>query len=832
MSIMRPSRLSLNSAAPFTYCVFFSLFSTIYSAGAAASTTAISATSTVTHATAVRHASAVSDSSINANTLKDNPNQWVDPFIGTGGDGHTFPGALVPFGMLQLSPDTAAVKRGHDKQSEIYKHSAGYHYDDTSITGFSHTHFSGTGHSDLGDLLIMPMTGKAHIDVGSAQNPDSGYRSRFSHQQESASPGYYSVDLLDYKIKAELSATMRAGIHRYTFATDEQAHVMLDLTSSIYNFDNKVIWSDVRVVDKQTLVAYRATNGWAKQREMYFAIQFSRPFDAIELLNLDNARYRCMGCLDKANKGKPSTIVNDKIQTTAGKAIKVMAHFNQPNQAPLLVKVGISAVSRSNALENLNTEIPDFDFDNVHQQAALAWQQQLSSMTVQGSDSQKRQFYTALYHTLQAPSIYQDVNGEYRGVDGEIHHSDSPHYSLFSLWDTYRALHPLLTYIAPEKVPGMITSMLTHYQQSYDKMLPIWSFQGHETWTMIGYHAVSVIADAYLKGIRGFDEKLAMQAMLATANSPIYDAIPEYKQYGYVPMDTLSESVSITLEYAYDDFTIARMAEAMGDDKTASDFYQRATSYTHVFDPSVGFMRGKDSQGRWDKDFDAEEAKLMGPFTEGNSFQYSFYVPHDVGALVNMMGGDDAFASRLDTLFTKELHADKIKEHEDIAGLIGQYAHGNEPSHHIAYLYNYAGKPWKTQARIRQIMDTLASDKPDGLAGNDDVGQMSAWYIFSAMGFYPVAPGDLSYAIGAPQLPQVTLNLANGKHFTVKANQLSAQNLYIGAVTLNGKALERSFITHDDISRGGELIFSMTDKPNKHWATAPENRPPSMGDRH
>ncbi|NQZ23277.1 MAG: glycoside hydrolase family 92 protein [Colwellia sp.] len=754
--------------------------------------------------------------------------QWVDPFIGTGGDGHTFPGAVIPFGMVQLSPDTAAVSRGVDPQSEIYKHSAGYHFDDKTITGFSHTHFSGTGHSDLGDLLIMPMTGQAKIEPGSAADPDSGYRSRFSHHSETASPGYYSVELSDYNIKAELTTTARTGMHRYTFKENEQAHVLLDLTASIYNFKNKVIWSDVRVIDNQTLLAYRSTNGWAKQREMYFAIKFSRPFDSIELINQDNTRYRCNGCLSKKSN-KPSTIVNSAIQYTAGKAIKVLAHFNQANAEPLLIKVGLSAVSRKNALENLTKENPDWDFDNVQQQAKRQWQEQLSVIQAEGDKSQKRQLYTAMYHALQAPSIYQDVNGQYRGVDGEIHQAEGfENYTLFSLWDTYRALHPLLTYIAPDKVPNMINSMLAHYQESYDKMLPIWSFQGHETWTMIGYHAVSVIADAYLKGIRDFDSELALKAMLDTANNSKYDAIPDYLEHGYVPMDKLSESVSITLEYAYNDYTIARMAEAMGKNDIAKHFYQRAQSYQNLFDPSVGFMRGKNSLGQWNPEFDAEDAKLMGPFTEGNSFQYTFYVPHDVNELIGLIGGDKAFEERLDLLFNKELSHEKIKEHEDIAGLIGQYAHGNEPSHHIAYLYNYAGKPWRTQERIRQIMDTLSSDQPDGLAGNDDVGQMSAWYVFSAMGFYPVAPGDLSYAIGAPQLPKISLKLANGKTFTVKAHKLSKNNKFIESVRLNGKPLNRSFITHDDIINGGTLEFVMSQEPNKSWGIDQKNRPSSM----
>lgn len=769
-----------------------------------------------------------SNTSTANNNNSDNA-QWVDPFIGTGGDGHLFPGAVTPFGMVQLSPDSDEVFRGIDPQSEIYKRCAGYHYDDSTITGFSHTHFSGTGHSDLGDLLIMPMTGKAHTQVGDRNFPETGYRSRFSHDKETASPGYYSVDLLDYDIKAELTASPRVGMHKYTFEKSDTAHIIMDLTSAVYNYKGKVIWSDARIIDNQTILAYRSTNGWAKQRDMYFAIKFSRPFDKVELINEDNKRYRCNGCL---NAKKASTIENNKIKHTAGKAVKIMAHFNNPDAAPIQIKVGLSAVSRSNAMENLTTEIAHWDFNKVHQEAREQWNQRLNKVDVKGNKSQKRQFYTALYHALQAPSLYQDVNGEYRGVDGEIHQGKGfEHYTLFSLWDTYRALHPLLTYIDPNRVSGMIQSMLVHYQQSYDNLLPIWSFHGHETWTMIGYHAVSVIADAYLKGIRDYDVDLAWKAITDTANSPNYDAINEYKKYGYVPMDVLPESTSITLEYAYDDFAIAQMATAMGKTKEAEHYFKRAQNYRNVFDPKTKYARGKDSNGKWDVNWTKDEAKYMGPFTEGNSAQYSFYVPHDISGLIDITGNDNTFTQRLDELFDTELSAEMIKEHEDIAGLIGNYAHGNEPSHHIAYLYNYAGKPWKTQERIRQIMDTLSSDKPDGLAGNDDVGQMSAWYIFSAMGFYPVAPGDLTYAIGAPQIPEVSLALTDGKAFKTIAHNLSKENKYIESAKLNGKPLNRSFITHQDIVEGGLLEYQMTDKPNKNWGKAKHVRPPSMSDK-
>lgn len=531
----------------------------------------------------------------------------------------------MPFGMVQLSPDTDNPMRGVSPQPEIYKRCAGYHYDDHTIVGFSHTHFSGTGHSDLGDLLIMPMTGEVKLDAGTAENPDIGYRSRFSHDQEWSEPGYYGVDLLDYGVKAEVTATTRVGMHKYSFNKAKQGHVLLDLTSAIYNFENKVIWSDIRKINDTTLVAYRATNGWARNRQMYFAIEFSKPIADYQFYNLDNNRYRCMNCLGKDSKH--STIENTAVKMTAGKAVKFVASFDNLDETPLLVKVGLSAVSRKNALENLKTEVPSWDFDNVRENAKSQWANYLDKVDVEGTKAQKRQFYTALYHALQAPNIYQDVNGQYRGVDGEIHDGKGfEHYTLFSLWDTYRALHPLLTYIDPDRVSGMIQSMLVHYQQSYEKMLPIWSFHAHETWTMIGYHAVSVIADAYLKGIRDYDIDLAVEAIENTANNPVYDAIPEYKKFGYVPMDVLPESISITLEYAYDDFAIAKMYEAMGNTSKAKDYYQRAMSYKNVFNKETGYMQGLDSKGNWDPEFDPFEAKYMGPYTEGNAKQYSFYV--------------------------------------------------------------------------------------------------------------------------------------------------------------------------------------------------------------
>ncbi|WP_438862500.1 GH92 family glycosyl hydrolase [Neptunicella sp.] len=756
---------------------------------------------------------------LSCQTLAADSVDYIDPFIGTGPDGHTFPGAVAPFGMVQLSPDTQ-IRTGGDS----YKWCAGYLYTDTTIQGFSHTHFSGTGHSDLGDLLLMPMSHEPQLEPGPVEHPEQGYRSRFSHEQESAKAGYYSVELLDENIKAELTATDRVGMHRYTYRDVDKGYVIMDLTTSIYNFDRKVLWSDIQLSpDKRSLTVFRSTNGWAKYRPMYFAIEFSQPIAEVKIYNEDDHHYRNRPGYRPSNTG---TLINSNSNTAGSKALKAVFRFDQVATQPLEIKVGGSSVSRAGAKANLAAETPDWDFDKVVKQTQDKWRKVTNQFDIEGTGSQKRQFYTALYHAYQAPSIYQDVNGQYRGVDGDVHQSDNfVNYTTFSLWDTYRALHPLLTFLEPERTGDMVQSMLAHYQQSPDQMLPIWSFQGNETWTMIGYHSVPVIVDAYLKGINNFDTKLALDAMLNTSQHGSYDGLDDYMQLGYVPMDKQGESVSKTIEMSVDDFAIARFAESLGDIAVAKQYYQRAKNYRNVFDSSIGFVRGKDSHGKWETPFDPQEAKLYGSFTEGNSWQYSFAAQHDIKGTIELMGGDEKVSAKLDQLFTQPLDAEKFKEHEDIAGLIGQYAHGNEPSHHIAYLYNYTGQPWKTQQRIRQIMDTLASDKPDGLAGNDDLGQMSAWYLFSSMGFYPVTPTSLTYVIGAPQLPSVVMHLPNGNSWQVEAKNLSEQNMYIGSIELNGVPLRRSYLTHAEIMGGGKLVMTMQAEPNKKWATAVRDRP-------
>ncbi|MBC3765689.1 GH92 family glycosyl hydrolase [Neptunicella marina] len=744
---------------------------------------------------------------------------YIDPFIGTGPDGHTFPGAVTPFGMVQLSPDTQ-IRKGGDS----YKWCAGYLYSDTTIQGFSHTHFSGTGHSDLGDLLLMPMSHAPQLEPGPVEHPEQGYRSRFSHEQESAKAGYYAVDLLDENIHAELTATDRVGMHRYTFNDADEGYVIMDLTTSIYNFDRKVLWSDIELgKDNQSLTVFRATNGWAKYRPMYFAIEFSQPIAEVKIYNEDDYHYRNRPGYRPDNTG---TLINSNSKTAGSKALKAVFKFTGLKNNPLKIKVGLSAVSRVGAKANLAKETPDWDFDKVAKQARDKWAAVANQFEIEGTLSQKRQFYTALYHAYQAPNIYSDVDGRYRGLDGDNHDSDGfTNYTTFSLWDTYRALHPLLTMLEPQRTRDMIDSMLVHYQQNPDGMLPVWSFQGSETWTMIGYHSVPVIADAYLKGIKDFDTDLALKAMLDTSKHASYDGLDDYMSIGYVPMDKQGESVSKTIEMSVDDFAIARFADALDNQPVAAEYYRRAHNYKNVFDTSIGFVRGKDSEGKWESPFDPQEAKLYGSFTEGNSWQYSFAAQHDIYGTIELMGGDDKTAEKLDTLFSKPLDAEKFKEHEDIAGLIGQYAHGNEPSHHIAYLYNYTGKPWKTQQRIRQIMDTLASDKPDGLAGNDDLGQMSAWYLFSSLGFYPVTPASLSYVIGAPQLPYSAINLPNGRKWEVVAKNLSKENMYIGGIQLNGVSLKRSYLTHHEIMAGGKLEVTMQAEPNKNWATKRRDRP-------
>jgi predicted alpha-1,2-mannosidase len=741
--------------------------------------------------------------------------RYVDPFIGTGGEGHTYPGATVPFGMVQLSPETEV-----QFFRESFAWAAGYRHEDRTILGFSHTHFSGTGHSDMGDVLLVPTVGPLQLDPGPADHPELGYRSRFSHDNESAEPGYYSVVLDDGAIRAELTATSRVGFHRYTFPASDSAHVILDLVSSIYNYDGKVLWSTIRVEGDSLVTGWRETKGWSPGRQIYFALRFSKPFVSYGLVNEADETYKGFG-----KKGR----VLENYPEASGRKLKAYFDFKTSEGEAILVKVGISAVGIDGALKNLDKEVFGWDFDGVRRAAKEAWTHELSKVEVEGDAKQKRMFYTALYHSMLAPVTYMDVDRRYRGADHAIHVADGfTNYHIFSLWDTFRAEHPLFTILEPERDGDMIRSMLAHKEESVPHVLPVWSFGSSETWCMIGYHAVSVIADAYLKGIRSFDGRAAFDAMKASATYAPYDGLGDYMKLGYVPVDVEKEAASKTLEYAYDDWTIAQMAGALGRTDERAEFTKRAANYRNIYDPVTGFMRAKKSDGTFREPFDPVYAQYGSDYTEGNAWQYSWFVPHDVKKLIEMMGGPKRFVARLDELFTMKVDEDKYKHVEDIAGLIGQYAHGNEPSQHIAYLYSYAGEPWRTQERIHQIMTTLFDDTPEGISGNEDCGQMSAWYVFGALGFYPVCPGSLEYVIGTPSLPKATIRLADGKAFTVRAENLSPANFYVQSVALNGTPYEKAYIRHEDIVRGGTLTFTMGPKPNPEWASKPESAPYSM----
>jgi len=745
----------------------------------------------------------------------------VDPFIGTGGEGHTFPGATVPFGMVQLSPDTQIKSR-----KEGYGWAAGYRYDDRTIVGFSHTHFSGTGHSDLGDVLVMPIAGEVKLERGDVDKPGSGYTSRFDHKDEKAEPGYYAVTLQDYGIRAELTASPRVGVHRYRFPKGKPAHVLVDLRTSMYDYPGKVQWSRMRMRDDGTLTGFRETRGWAPGRQLYFAMRFSKPVSGHQFHDTEeNVVY----------KGFPPPGEKDPRQRAQieGRQLVGALDFDSAQGGTMVVKVAISPVSEEGAIANLDAEVPGFDFDAVRNDAKAQWSQALGALDVDAPEPMRRSVYTALYHTLMGPSLFMDADGRYRGSDNAVHQAKGfTNYSTFSLWDTYRALHPLLTIVQPEqRTNDFVNSLLASRRHSAYGVLPVWAFHGLETWCMIGYHSVPVIADAYMKGIRGYDANEALDAMVASASYGPYDGIAQYMQLGYVPIDEEGEAASKTLEYAFDDWTIARMADAMGRDDVAKNFGKRATNWQHAFDESTGFMRARKRDGSFREPFDPSASGYGTDYTEGNAWQYSWYVPQDVAGLAKAHGGEDQLLARLDAVFDAKVDP-KIFEHmEDITGLIGWYAHGNEPSHHVAYLYAYAGQPWRTQARLGNIMKTQYAPRPDGLAGNDDLGQMSAWYVFTALGFYPVAPGSNEYVIGRPFMPRATLNLPNGKRFTVIADALDDAHPYIGAAMLNGKPLERAFLRHEEIMAGGELHFTMQAQPNKAWATEPQQRPYSMSTR-
>lgn len=743
----------------------------------------------------------------------------VNPFTGTREMGHTFPGACVPFGFVQFSPDTDTVpyEVNGKYNPDVYRYCAGYQYLDNTIVGFSHTHFNGTGHSDLGDFLIIPIVGKIQLNPGTSESPESGYRSRFRKETEYAAPGYYRVFLDDPGVEAELTATTRAGFHRYTFPATDSAHIILDMVHGIYNYEGKTTWASVTVVNDTLVTGYRITRGWARSRYIYFAMVFSKPFRSYGLKNDEKPVYR--GFWRRFNQ-------EENFPEMAGKKIRAHFDFSTSQGEQILIKVGLSAVSTKGALDNLMTEIPHSDFDRTRYEANADWEQELGRIRITADTTRMINFYTALYHSLQAPVVYTDVDGLYRGVDQEIHAAKGfTNYTTFSLWDTYRAQHPLLTLLYPGRTADMINSMLAHYDQSAQKMLPVWSHHGQENWCMIGYHAVPVIADAYVNGIKGFDAVRAFNACVGTANNRWYEGITEYRQLGYVPDEKSGNAASVTLEYAFDDYTISRFAEtllqspdisALAKEEVSAqlpEFRRRSLNYRNLYDASTGFIRSRKSDGSWKQPFDPLSTHGQG-FIEGNAWNYSLYVPHDIPYFITMTGGEERFVRRLDSLFTMHLDDQHFAGTEDVTrvGLIGNYVHGNEPSHHVPYMYNWTSQPWKTQERIHQVVNTMYHNRPDGLCGNDDCGQMSAWYIFSVLGFYPVCPGSGEYAIGTPGLQEAEVSLPGGKTLKIIVKNYSEKNFYVKSVTLNDQKIVTPFLRHRDLMEGGTLVFEMAGK--------------------
>lgn len=743
----------------------------------------------------------------------DNKNiiDYVNPFVGTKNMGHTFPGATTPFGMVQLSPATniQPLFKDNHYNKDTYRYCSGYQYEDSTIFGFAHTHFSGTGHSDLGDFLIMPTSGELQLGPGIA-GKQSGFYSSFSHKNEYAEPGNYSVLLDKYNIKAELTTSDRVGFHQYTFPESENAHIILDLIYNIYNYEGKNVWTFIRVENDSLITGYRQTSGWARNKIIYFAMKFSKSFYRYGHIKYDQIKYN--GFYRKFNE-------TENFPEMAGRNLRAYFDFKAEMNEKIKIKFALSSVSTKGAILNMETEIPHWDFEKVKKENLAKWNNELSKIEVEMlNDKDKETFYTALYHTMLSPILYEDVDGQYRGLDQNIHRSEGfTNYTIFSLWDTYRALHPLFNIIHPKRNNDMMKSMLAHYDQSVHNMLPIWSHYANENWCMIGYHATSVIADAVVKNIGDFDKRKALQACLNTSTKAYFDGIGEYMKYNYVPEDKSGSSVSKTLEYAYNDWCIAQLAINIRDKKTENEYLKRSESYLNVYDSSIGFMRPKLSNGKWKLNFDPMDTHGQG-FIEGNAWNYGLYVPHQIDNMIEMMGGKNKFSKHLDSLFTIAIEDKYIEKNEDITrdGIIGNYVHGNEPGHHIPYLYNWTDTPWKTQERVRMIMNTMYSNTSDGLCGNDDAGQMSAWYIFSALGFYPVCPGSEKYATGSPLVKQATLKLENGNLLTIKAVNQSETNVYVQKITIDGKELNRNYLLHDDILSSKEILFQMNDKPNKN----------------
>jgi len=721
-------------------------------------------------------------------TRADGPSDQVNVFVGTGGHGHTYPGATTPFGLVQLSPDTPT--KGWDG-------CAGYHYSDSKILGFSHTHLSGTGIPDLGDLLVMPTEGA--LQSGDNYQPLTAERmgSEFSHTNEIANPGYYRVWLDKYKVVAELTATPHAGMHRYTFSEAGDGHLILDLVRGI---GCQPLDASLQIEGDNLITGYRSTTGWAKKRSIYFAIECSRPIKSYGFeLN-----------------GKP---LPDGSTNAVGKNIRAHLDFNVTPSTQIYLRVGLSPTSIEEARKNLRAEMPSWEFDAYQAAAKKLWNDQLSHLQVESIDPALRQtFYTAMYHTMCAPTLFNDVDGSYRGPDGENHtNANFQYYSTFSLWDTFRAEHPLLTLTAPERINDFIQTMTAFYQESPDHALPMWPLASFETWCMIGYHSVPVIWDAYEKGFRGFDAQLAYKAMRETAMASRYHQ-DDYQKYGYIPQARRTSSVARTLEFAYDDWCIAQMATALGKTEDAELFTKRSQSYKNVFDPSVGFFRAKTADGQFVGAFDPKHVSYD-DYIEADAWHYTFAVMQDVPGMIELYGGEKAFVKKLDQLFEED--SDFNPPLADATGLIGQYAHGNEPCHHVIYLYALAGAQYKTALRAHQTMLLHYNNSVEGICGNDDCGEISAWYVWSAMGLYPMNPANGVYVIGSPLMAKTTIQLdpkfARGKTFTIIADKVSNQNIYVQSAKLNGELLAHPWVTHEQITAGGTLELEMGISPNKVW---------------
>lgn len=733
--------------------------------------------------------------------------QYVNPFVGTDGYGNVYPGAQVPFGGIQISPDT---------DSDFYDAASGYKYSRPTLLGFSLTHLSGTGIPDLGDFLFIPGTGKMHLQPGTHEDHKDGYRSAYSHDRETASVNYYSVDLLDYGVKAEMTSGLRSGMFRFTYPESDESFIMIDMNHTLWQ---SCPWSNLRMVNDSTITGYKLVKGWGPERHVYFVAEFSRKLDSFRIMQ----------------DGKPVIYNTSRFRSSReawGKNLMACISFATQKDEEVTVKVAISSVSTDGARLNLK-ELDGVGFDDLRLKGVDMWEEELSKYQVRADRKTMETFYTSAYHAALHPFLFQDADGSYRAYDKNIAKAEGfTNLTVFSLWDTYRALHPWFNLVHQDVNADIANAMLDHYDRSVEHMLPIWSFYGNETWCMIGYHAVSVLADMIVKGVPGFDYERAFEAMKTTAMNPNFDCLPEYRENGYVPFDKEAESVSKTLEYAYDDYCIAQAAKALGKEEDYRYFLNRSLSYQTLIDPETKFMRGRDINGNWRTPFSPiayqgpGSVHGWGDITEGFTLQYTWYVPHDVQGYINE-AGEDFLLDRLDSLFLQELPEDIPGAH-DIWGRIGGYWHGNEPCHHIPYLYNWFRQPWKCQKWVREIADRFYGNTPDALSGNDDCGQMSAWYMFNCLGFYPVAPSSNVYSIGSPCVEAIAVKLSGGGSIEMEAENWSKKNVYVKALYVNGEKYDKSYLTYDQIKDGVKLRFVMSDKPAKRRAVSADAKAPSL----